>query len=297
MDSNCVYKSPDITDLTQYTWESMPYAYGLVEILCIYCSIRSCTMMGGFYKSFMLTIFYIATHTLLITRILFALGELLIEQQSCMEHTLIVCAQITITICKDIVALSLVGRVFELLAEVLTRYSRDYIVWKALVWILVIVHVLGFFTFNFLRVYLKWRQESAIYEIAALTLIAIISILGSIKYLAAFKKAVPDAFDSVKCSVYTLFSLLNLSIATRIFFQVWNMADIVIPDKPGSPEDAMAIGYFILTEILPVIVLLGYIIIEFRNKELNVMALGSFLSMEDIIDQPEYSDANSSSKV
>eukprot|EP01022_Parablepharisma_sp_SALTPOND_P004135 TRINITY_DN1181_c0_g1_i1.p2 TRINITY_DN1181_c0_g1~~TRINITY_DN1181_c0_g1_i1.p2 ORF type:complete len:448 (+),score=15.67 TRINITY_DN1181_c0_g1_i1:577-1920(+) len=280
------------TDISCYTCLATPIVYGLIEILCVYCTVRSCKIMGDIYKSFMLTILYIAFHVVLLSRIFFAVGELLE-----IDKILLTCAELTIVFSKDIVALTFIGRLFEILSDVLTRYSRGYVLWKALVWIILVLHIAGYFTMNYLRLVWDWNQEAALYEIAFLGVTLLFTFMGSYTYLGGFKRASPDAFDSVKCGVYFLFILMNLSIVTRTFFQVWYRNDIIMPVKAKSPDDAMEVGFLVLTEVLPSVALLIYITREFRNKELNMMAIGSFLSIEEIIDQSEYSERSTTSRL
>jgi len=284
----CINQNFTGSDISCYTYMSTPVLLVFIEIICVYCSIKTYATIKTFYRSFLLTILYITLHISLILRIVYSAGKLLNFGQ-----TFFMTCDLLIIFSKDILYLSFSARLFEVMAEMLTRYSRWYIFWKQLSWLIIFLHIIGLIGIHFLRIFMKWKTETIYYEISVLGVISASILISTLIYRGAFEKASPDAYDVMKISLWIMMILLWIAVFIRIGFQFYFFDKLYIPIKNTRVEDiyiAVLIGG---SEILPFLAILAHIFRERRSKQLNIVAISSFTSIEEILNQPEQSERSS----
>ncbi|MDR3582322.1 MAG: hypothetical protein P4L67_03555 [Candidatus Pacebacteria bacterium] len=272
-----------------YTYIAAPVCYIALEVLCILCTIKSCSVMWDICKSHMLILLYSALNLVLLSRLVALAGAMFVTHQ----NDIVDCVQIVEMYSKDVLILAVIGRTFEIVSEIFTRYSSRYLLWKSVVWATVLVHSLCFLAMNLLRAAFGYREELVIYEICLMGFVEAICIYTSVTYISAFKKSLPDAYDTMKVWMVLLFLMLNVMMVYRIFFQIAFSDDILEPRSKEFLSLLFYTLYLVLTEIVPFSILLLYLTREFKNKDINIMAIGSFVTIEDIIDRSEYSEAAS----
>eukprot|EP00826_Nyctotherus_ovalis_P050252 TRINITY_DN6142_c0_g1_i10.p1 TRINITY_DN6142_c0_g1~~TRINITY_DN6142_c0_g1_i10.p1 ORF type:complete len:299 (+),score=22.04 TRINITY_DN6142_c0_g1_i10:941-1837(+) len=281
-----ICESNHITDdVVCYTTLFTPLVYGLVEILCLYCSIRSCRETRRSHGSCILGVLYFALHILLLFRIVHAVGLLFESRKSFLTGS-----KILLGYSGDILALMFMARIFETLDTDVSRERTTYKPWEVLIIVSTLIHTLGYWATTILHQSFPQRMSLVlpIYMIVSLALIELMMVITSVTYIRNFKRHSPRGFNSVRIHIHFLFFFTNLGLIIRICYEALSKIDSINSLLRANP--IIGVITLVMTELLPALMLLTYIIKEYSNSKIGMLRIGLVITVEDLIEESEVSD-------
>jgi len=275
-------------DITCYASFIIPFIYGLLEIFCLYCSIRSCNEKKISQRSYVLILLYFCVHALIVVRVLYVLSRLLKFEEGLEKWWLLVLGYI-----KDLFVLMVITRVYETLDRDVSRERTTYKPWVILSIIFAIIYTFCYWAVIILSKIFNKDPDIIfhIYEASMLVFIELMLAIASLKFLRTFKESSPGGFNTVSTHIKFLFALMNLGVIVQICQVVlFNIVEIKIN---GNINPIKEIVLIVLTEFLPVIILLTYISKEYRNNKIGMLRLGVIVAVETLIEESDISEKES----
>jgi len=272
------------TEIICYSSLIVPIVYGLLELFCLYCTVRSILRMKSLRKSSLLMVLYVTCHVILLIRILVSVAIFSIDNSS-----FLLGMEINIIYFKDIIFLVLTGRLLEAISKDISRSAKDYKELITFIWIIFFFHTAAFFVISILQVTQNKGPPLFFYELGAIILIAALTLFGTITYVKELIKSHPDYSKVSKCFVYLLVVFMNIALVVRIGYYLWHRDSIPVSLPKRYPNDVIEVVFLVFTEFIPIFCLLVCILCEFFDRSLSMMKIGSVLTAVELIESRSYS--------